>query len=84
MTPDTRHDGRWTVGADAVRLRDRATGSRQLPVGRLHAVSAEGLIDGRSVCMAPVALLDPAGWTWPGDCDEAGDELCWICRALTA
>lgn len=82
MSTRTRPAGRWTVGADAVRSPDGG-GSPSLPVGRLHAVGADGLVAGRSVCLAPVTLLDPAGWSWPEDGDDAGDPLCWICLALT-
>lgn len=73
--------GRWTVGADVVR---RGTGrpGGYVPDGRLHAVSAAGLVEGRALCLAPVTLLDPAGWTWPDDADE-DRPLCWICLALT-
>ena len=55
-----------------------------MPAGRLHAVSGDGLVAGRAVCLAPVTLLDPAEWSWPDEPDEAGDPLCWICLALTA
>ncbi|MGY1696624.1 MULTISPECIES: hypothetical protein [unclassified Geodermatophilus] len=54
-----------------------------MPLGRLHAVSGDGLAVGRSVCLAPVTLLDPAEWAWPDDGADAGDPLCWICLALT-
>ncbi|MGY1606792.1 MULTISPECIES: hypothetical protein [unclassified Geodermatophilus] len=81
--PDTGPGGRWTVGADAVRPFYRTGGSLRVPLGRLHAVSGDGLVMGRSVCLAPVVLLDPAEWSWPDDRAEAGDPLCWICLALT-
>lgn len=84
VTPHSERGERWTVGADALRVLDRAGAPGHLPVGRLHAVGGDGLIAGRSVCLAPVTLLDPATWTWPDDRDEAGDPLCWICLALTA
>ena len=80
MTSGVRHGERWTVGADAV----RSETSRQVPVGRLHAVGGAGLLAGRSVCLAPVALLDPVEWSWPDDPDDADGPLCWICLALTA
>jgi hypothetical protein len=53
-----------------------------MPTGRLHAVSANGLVAGRGLCLAPVTLLDSVDWTWP---DDGGPEwpLCWICLALT-
>ncbi len=52
------------------------------PPGRLHAVSAAGLIVGRALRLAPVTLLDPRDWRWPDDGDEKWP-LCWICLALT-
>ncbi|MGY1728521.1 hypothetical protein ACI79J_16260 [Geodermatophilus sp. SYSU D01062] len=84
MSADTRRREHWTMGADAVRPLECGGESLDLPVGRLHAVSGDGLLVGRSVCLAPVTLLDPAVWSWPEDRDEAGDPLCWICLALTA
>ena len=87
MTPDARFGGRWTMGADALHAVASSGGFRHVPAGRLHAVSGEGLVAGRSVCLAAVALLDPAEWSWPEDPDEADDAagpLCWICLALTA
>jgi len=56
--------------------------SVDMPTGRLHAVSGNGLVAGRGICLAPVTLLDPIDWTWP---DDGGPEwpLCWICLALT-
>ena len=53
-----------------------------MPDGRLHAVGAAGLIEGRALCLAPVTLMDPQHWTWPDDADE-DRPLCWICLALT-
>ena len=38
-----------------------------MPTGHLHAVGEDRLITGRALCSAPVTLLDPADWTWPGD-----------------
>ncbi|MGY1832015.1 hypothetical protein ACI8AA_16525 [Geodermatophilus sp. SYSU D01180] len=84
MNADTRRREHWTMGADAVHPLECGGESLDLPVGRLHAVSGDGLLVGRSVCLAPVTLLDPAVWSWPEDRDEAGDPLCWICLALTA
>lgn len=86
MSPDIHYRDRWTVGADALRSLDGAGGPPHLPDGRLHAVSGDGLIIGRSVCLAPVTLLDPAKWFWPDhrDDDPAARSLCWICLALTA
>ena len=83
MTTGTGQEAHWTVGADGLRPVDRAGGWRYLPVGRLHAVGDDGLLVGRSVCLAAVTLLDPAEWAWPEDRDDAGDPLCWICLALT-
>jgi hypothetical protein len=84
VTPDSERRNRWTVGADAVWSLDGDGESLHLPRGRLHAVGGEGLLVGRSVCLAPVTLLDPAEWSWPDDGVDAGDPLCWICLALTA
>ncbi|MGY1771695.1 hypothetical protein [Blastococcus sp. SYSU D00813] len=76
------HAGLWTVGADGVGWRDWSGESVRMPTGRLHAVTSDGLVEGRALCMAPVALLDPRDWAWP---DDGADEwpLCWICLALT-
>lgn len=73
---------RWTVGADALEPRWWSGETVEMPTGRLHAVSDEGLIVGRAACLAPVILLDPRDWQWP---DDGGEEwpLCWICEALT-
>lgn len=83
-TPD-RHDAgqaQWTVGADGIGTRLWSGEPVQMPTGRLHAVSSDGLVAGRAVCLTPVVLLDPADWRWP---DDGSDEwpLCWICHALT-
>jgi hypothetical protein len=43
----------------------------------LHAVSGDGLVAGRAVCLTPVTLLDPADWAWPDDGDHEGP-LCWV------
>jgi hypothetical protein len=83
MTPGTRPSERWTVGADGVQSVDWSGESLHLPVGRLHAVGGDGLVAGRSVCLVPVTLLDPAEWSWPDSGDDVGDPLCWICLALT-
>jgi hypothetical protein len=72
----------WTAGADLVEHRLRAGRRVAVPSGRLHAVSGQGLVDGRALCRAPVTLLDPADWTWPDDGD-AERPLCWTCLALT-
>jgi hypothetical protein len=53
-----------------------------MPAGRLHAVSGDGLVAGRAVCLAPVTLLDPIDWAWPDDGDREWP-LCWSCLALT-
>jgi len=86
MTPHTENREHWTVGADALRSLNGAGESLHVPEGRLHAVGGDGLVAGRSVCLAPVSLLDPAEWSWPDDPDDdpAAGPLCWICRALTA
>ena len=87
MTAGRGLAARWTVGAEALHAVASSGGFRHVPVGRLHAVSGDGLVAGRSVCLAAVALLDPAEWSWPEDPDEADDAagtLCWICLALTA
>jgi|1186.fasta_scaffold110410_2 hypothetical protein len=86
MTPHTENREHWTVGADALRSLNGDGESLHVPEGRLHAVSGAGLIVGRSVCLAPVSLLDPAQWSWPDDPADApvAAPLCWICRALTA
>ncbi|SNS33834.1 hypothetical protein SAMN04488107_2272 [Geodermatophilus saharensis] len=83
MSPEPRPRDRWTVGADAVVSLAWDGEPLSVPQGRLHAVGGEGLVAGRSVCLAPVALLDPAEWSWPDDGAEADDPLCWICLALT-
>jgi hypothetical protein len=72
----------WTVGADGIQPRPWSGESVDMPTGRLHAVSGNGLVAGRGLCLAPVTLLDPIDWTWP---DDGGPEwpLCWICLALT-
>ena len=73
---------RWTVGADGIGTRLWSGEPVQMPTGRLHAVDGVGLLQGRAVCRAPVVLLDPADWRWPGD---GSDEwpLCPDCTALT-
>ena len=76
-----QHDA-WTAGADAVRPAPGSGGPLALPVGRLHAVAAPGLLTGRARCCAPVVLLDPAVWRWPDD-GTAESPLCWTCLALT-
>jgi hypothetical protein len=72
----------WTVGADAVAPRPWEQEWVDMPAGRLHAVSGDGLVAGRAVCLTPVTLLDPADWAWPDDGDHEWP-LCWICLALT-
>jgi hypothetical protein len=71
----------WTLGADGVAPRRWFGEVVEMPSGRLHAVSGFGLILGRSVCLAPVTLLDPRDWRWPEEDKEW--PLCWICLALT-
>lgn len=72
----------WTVGADGLGTHLWSGDPVEMPAGRLHAVTGEGLLLGRAVCLAPVVLLDPVDWRWPDDgCDEW--PLCWICHALT-
>ena len=79
---DAARPSRWTVGADDLVPCDWSGETVQMPTGRLHAVSGEGLVAGRGVCLAPVARLDPLDWRWP---DDGGEEwpLCWTCLALT-
>jgi hypothetical protein len=72
----------WTVGADHTAPRDWSGEVVRMSSGRLHAVSATGLIAGRALCLAPVTLLDTRDWRWPDDGD-ADWPLCWICLALT-
>ena len=71
-----------TVGADGLAALPWSGEWVQMPTGRLHAVSGEGLLAGRAVCLAPVVLLDPVDWRWP---DDAAEEWppCWVCLALT-
>ncbi|MGZ4505807.1 MAG: hypothetical protein ACXVX8_15550 [Blastococcus sp.] len=75
-------DGRWIVGAEALEHRPWSGEWVEMPAGPLHALSGEGLLSGRAVCMAPVTPLDPRDWRWP---DDGSDEWppCWICLALT-
>lgn len=75
--------GHWTVGADALAPQDWSGESVDMPAGLLHAVSADGLVAGRAVCLAAVTLLDPRDWRWPED-DMEEWPLCWICLALTS
>ena len=72
----------WTVGADGLAERLWSGESVLMPAGRLHAVSDEGLLAGRAVCLAPVVLLDPRDWRWP---DDAAEEWppCRTCVALS-
>lgn len=81
--PDRREAGQveWTVGADGLGTQFWSGEPVQMPTGRLHAVEGEGLLLGRSVCQAPVVLLDPADWRWPDDGSEEWP-LCWICATL--
>ena len=81
---------RMSVGRSGMDRRRRPTPAPRnwsgevvpMPSGRLHAVSAAGLVVGRALCLAPVTLLDPRDWRWPDDGEEEGS-LCWICLALT-
>jgi hypothetical protein len=73
---------RWTVGADGLGTRLWSGEPVLMPTGRLHAVDDKGLLHGRSVCQAPVVLLDPADWRWPDDGSEEWP-LCRLCVALT-
>jgi hypothetical protein len=72
----------WTVGADGLASCAWSDEQVQMPTGQLHAVSGDGLLAGRAVCLAPVVLLDPLDWQWP---DDGSDEWppCWVCLALT-
>lgn len=70
------------VGADGIAPRPWSGEWVQMPTGRLHAVSGEGLVLGRALCLAPVVLLDPVDWRWPDDGAEEWP-LCWVCLALT-
>lgn len=80
--PEAAGQLRWTVGADGLAPRLWSGEPVEMPSGRLHAVTGDGLLVGRAVCLAPVVLLDPVDWRWP---DDGSDEwpLCWICHALT-
>jgi hypothetical protein len=86
MSLPTRFRDHWTVGADALLSLEGDGGRLHVPMGQLHAVNDDGLIDGRSICQAPVILLDPAAWSWPDYADDnsATSQLCWDCLALTA
>jgi len=42
----------WTLGADRIAPRNWSGEVVQMPSGRLHAVSADGLITGRALCLA--------------------------------
>ncbi len=75
------HGHSWTVGADHMAPRRWSGEVVAIPSGRLHAVSDAGLILGRTLCLAPVTLLDPRDWRWPEDGDEHWP-LCWICLTL--
>ena len=48
----SRNRSGWTVGADRIAARDWSGEVVQMPSGRLHAVSADGLIAGRALCLA--------------------------------
>lgn len=72
----------WTVGADGLGPRTWSGESVMMPIGRLHAVSDEGLVLGQALCQARVLLLDPRDWRWPDDGAEEWP-LCWLCLALT-
>jgi hypothetical protein len=84
MTPPTGYRERWTAGAETLRSLNCSGEPRHVTVGLLHAVSGDGLIAGRSVCLAPVTLLDPLACSWPDNPYDAEGPLCWICLALTA
>jgi hypothetical protein len=79
---DEAGPGPWTVGADDLVPCDWSGETVHMPTGRLHAVSGEGLVAGRAVCLAPVVRLDPLDWCWPDDGSEEWP-LCWICLAFT-
>jgi len=49
----------WTVGVEHTAPRDWSGEVVRMPSGRLHTVSAAGLIVGRALCLASVTLLDP-------------------------
>jgi len=62
------HVEAWTVGTDAVR---RGTRGGFVPDGRLHAVGAAGLVEGRALCWICLGLTHHTESELPCDCCPA-------------